>query len=115
MYVSTVDRLGAQLSVADGAYADHLATGDARLLALDDVHHVDRVRVVLDLARGVAPAGVELVGAGIEQQPAGGELRVALRRSRKNDAPLLLPAGSASARVRRAWRAPGPRLRMTRR
>ena len=44
-------------------------------LSFDDVHHVDGVGVVLDLARRVAPPGVELVGAGVEQQPAGGELR----------------------------------------
>ena len=73
--VPAVDRVGAQLSVADAVGPDHLAAGDHDRVALHDMHHVDGAGVVFDLARRVAAAGVELVGAGVEQQPARRELR----------------------------------------
>ena len=47
--------------------AADLAACEDRGRPPDDVHHVDVALVVLRLARLVAPAGVELVRAGVEQ------------------------------------------------
>ena len=96
--VTAGDRVGAQLAIAGAAYADHLAAGDHGRGAVDDVHDVDGVSVVLDLAGRFTPAGVELVGAGVEQQTAGRELGLDAS-SAKNAAPFAEPfcADSASA------------------
>src|SRR5215471_16119445 len=76
--LAVTNRTSSELPVADDAAGQHFPAGHEGCVATDDVHHVDDVLVVLDLACGDPPALVERL-AGNEHGTAALILRWAFR------------------------------------
>src|SRR5215472_3526191 len=68
--LAVTNRTSSELPVADDAAGQHFPAGHEGCVATDDVHHVDDVLVVLDLACGDPPARVELEAGLVQQQAA---------------------------------------------
>ena len=83
--LAAADRRAANLVHCRRLAVDHRASGDQRRRAVEHVDDVGIARVDLRHARRLAPAGVDLVLAGLEQRLAGLERRRHLRRGERLD------------------------------